>query len=132
MFLVEQREIQIMHNELNFILPWPPSVNRIWSTTRKGNWYVTKVAKDFKNTVYGYVLAKKALNAFPVDVTLSFSLIARPPDNRKRDLDNLTKIVCDALQDATVFVNDSQIKEIYMRMEDNIKEGVVLVTLKRL
>lgn len=118
--------------EINLILPWPPSVNQIWSTTRKGNWYSSKVAKDFKEMVSYYVTVKRARNAFVGAVPLNFEMLAYPPDNRRRDLDNLAKVVFDALQGASVFENDCQIKKMYMEMCGKSPGGKVLVTLSEL
>lgn len=118
--------------EVRLELPWPPSVNKIWKTTSRGGWYSTKEAVNYK-TVVGYMVAsKKVQNSFPKDVTLDFTMHAHPPDNRKRDLDNLAKIVCDALQDARVYINDSQIKIIHMEMLEARKGGMITVTIRQI
>lgn len=121
------------NKEVNFVLPWPPSVNQLWTTTRRGNWYTTKVAKDFKETVYYYVFSKKAKHFFETDDRLEMQLSAYPPDNRRRDLDNLMKVVCDALQGAEVFPDDSQIKRIRLEMlEKDEQGGRVIVSMKKI
>jgi crossover junction endodeoxyribonuclease RusA len=118
--------------EVKLDLPWPPSVNKIWKTTTKGGWYLTKEAVNYKHVV-GYIVACARLQgAFPKEIQLDFNLLAYPPDNRKRDLDNLAKIVCDALQDAKLYTNDSQIKLIHMEMLTIRKGGMISVTLKQL
>ena len=53
-----------------------------------------------------------------------------PPDRRRRDLDNLLKALQDSLQAAGAFEDDSQIKELRMKMEDPIEGGMVHVQLK--
>lgn len=40
------------------------------------------------------------------------NILVYPPDKRKRDIDNLIKIVADSLQDARIYENDSQIDKI--------------------
>ena len=39
-------------------------------------------------------------------------ITARPPDNRRRDLDNLYKALLDALQAARIYDDDSQIDDL--------------------
>lgn len=118
------------HKEISIILPWPPSVNSIWSTTRKGNWFTTKVAREFKEIVALSVYKQKAKNSFTVDDLIQITVIAHPPDNRKRDLDNIFKVLADALQDAGVYENDFQIKRIFMEMREKQSMGKVIVNLK--
>jgi len=108
--------------EITMILPWPPSVNSIWATDRKGNWYSTKVATDFKELVK-YAVYKAKSPKFNDSATISVEVIAYPPDNRKRDLDNIFKILADALQEAKVYKNDVQIKRIYMEMQEKDPNG---------
>jgi len=120
------------HTEVKIDLPWPPSVNKIWSVSSTGQWYSTPQAKEFKQVAIYYARSKGFKFAFPKDVHLDFHMLAYPPDNRKRDLDNLAKVVCDALQDARVYVNDSQIKRIHMEMLEVRKGGMITVTVKRI
>jgi crossover junction endodeoxyribonuclease RusA len=116
--------------EVKIDLPWPPSVNRIWKTTSKGGWYSTKEAINYKQVV-GYMVGCAGMQgSFEKDIPLEFTMLAYPPDNLRRDLDNLNKISLDALQDAKVFVNDCQIKKINMEMLEPRKGGMITVTLK--
>ena len=117
-----------MIKECTLILPWPPSVNAIWSTTGKGNWYSTKVARDFKELVK-YVVYTARSPKFGKNL-LMVELLAYPPDGRRRDLDNLAKVSFDALEDAGVFDNDCQIKRIYMEMKEKDPEGKGKVIVK--
>lgn len=49
------------------------------------------------------------------------------PDKRKRDIDNLLKVLLDSLKSACVFKDDSQVKEIYISHEGQVKDGKVVV-----
>jgi len=118
-----------MTKSVELSLPWPPSVNKIWATTSKGKWYETKVATEFKEYVIYYARTKK-IARFKPDDKIFFKMLAFPADNRRRDLDNLAKVVCDALQEAKVFKNDCQIKKIYMEMMPKNNVGNVIVTLE--
>ena len=119
-----------MFKEVSLQLPWPPSVNQVWATTKRGNWYGTKIAKDYKAAVKYIVMQKNCQGSFPKSDNIEYNLFVYPPDNRRRDLDNLNKVVCDALQDAGVYDNDCQIKRIFMEMKPQEKPGTVIVILK--
>ena len=119
--------------EVNLLLPWPPSVNKLWSTNRRGNWYTTKAAKDFKDIVYYYIHAKQSRKLFNEDDRISLSVKAYPADKRKHDLDNILKVLCDALENAEVFPNDNQIKKIDIEMlKSETKDAYVIVSLKKI
>ena len=60
---------------------------------------------------------------------LSVAILASPPDNKRRDLDNLLKSLLDALQHAGVYKDDNQIDQLQIaRMPD--RNGDVHVTVK--
>jgi crossover junction endodeoxyribonuclease RusA len=54
-----------------------------------------------------------------------------PPDRRKRDLDNLLKICLDALQEASLFKNDSQIDKLTIERRDiTVRHGEIWVHIQ--
>ncbi len=55
------------------------------------------------------------------------------PDRRKRDLDNLGKILCDFLTHAGIYVDDSQIDWLeFRRMSVQPGAGRVIVTVEEI
>lgn len=89
--------------QITLELPWPPSTNRIWR--RVGNRTVlSKAAKKYYKDVTDSI-------AVPVAMTgrLAVALVVSPPDERRRDIDNLTKTVLDALRKVGAYEDDSQI-----------------------
>lgn len=116
--------------QVDLELPWPPSINRLWTTTRSGSWYVTKKARDYKRTVY-FIINQFKRPKFAITDVLHLTLIAHPPDKRKRDLDNLLKVLLDALQASGLFEDDFQIKTMYLEMAcpDSNKKGYVRVNI---
>lgn len=62
---------------------------------------------------------------------LSLSILAYPPDRRKRDLDNILKSLLDALMHARVYSDDSQIDRLSI-MRNSALDGVVVVSLETL
>lgn len=65
----------------------------------------------------------------PLEGRLTVCLNAYPPDQRKRDLDNLLKQTLDALQHAGIFKDDAQIDEILIRRGLSCKGGRMLVQI---
>lgn len=115
-------------DEISLTLPWPPSINRLWRMG-KGNWYSTKIYKDYQKVVYYTVNLSRRLK-FDDNAVLSMTLCATPPDRRKRDLDGLFKAVWDSLQHAGLYKDDSQIKILVARMEDPDPFKVGFVKIK--
>jgi crossover junction endodeoxyribonuclease RusA len=52
-----------------------------------------------------------------------------PPDNRKRDVDNILKPLLDALEHANVYENDSQIDKLCVTRMPVTKGGVCDVVI---
>lgn len=97
---------------MNLIIPFPPSVNRIWRQwkgrtllSREGRAYRDEVARAWlMERVQGFGRSPLAVDVW-----------AYMPDARRRDLDNLNKAALDALQRAGVFADDSQIVDLRIR-----------------
>ncbi len=99
---------------VNFTLPFPPSVNALYST----NW---KTKKRFKSKRYEawIELAIKHLNGVPVVRGKVKALYEfGRPDKRKRDVANYEKAVSDLLTYTFVLEDDSQIEEITLKWAD--------------
>lgn len=112
-------------------LPYPPTVNTYWRNvagrvliSAKGRVYRTEVAK-------AVMLARRAgtVPAWPISKRLAVRLDAAPPDRRKRDLDNITKALLDALTHAGVWLDDSQIDDLRIVRCPHMRGGQVTVTV---
>ena len=122
-------------------LPYPPSVNHYW-IKRKGRkgLCLSERAKVFRSLVA--VQALKFLTAHkeirdrdPVlRGNVELWMMVCPPDNRKRDFDNLLKATLDALVHAGLIEDDSKIKKasIWMMAKDPEKQGYVDIMLDQL
>ena len=118
-------------NLLNVVLlelAYPPSANHYWR-------YVNhQVLKSIEARAYikdvGKIWMVSRQKAFTKDQRLKLEVLAMPKDKRKRDLDNLLKIICDSLESAGVFANDSQIDEIIIKRGQQHPDGKLLLTLE--
>ena len=97
---------------VELLLPYPPSVNRYWRNVR-GRMVTSKAGRDYKRDVLACVLETNSAKQFRR--RLSVEIIARPPDKRRRDLDNTLKAALDALGSARVYVDDEQIDAIDLK-----------------
>lgn len=92
-------------------IPWPPSANRYWRSVGGLNKpYVSPEARKYIALIKTYNLLKKTC----FHGRISLYIEAFPPDKRKRDIDNVLKVVCDSFEKAGFFLNDSQIDRIYI------------------
>ena len=104
------------------ILPWPVSVNSLYRARGK-RIYVSARGKAFKKAC-GTIFAGTKMVYETERVWLDIEVY--PPDNRRRDISNLIKIVEDALP---WFRDDSQVDKIkIIRCEnDHRKKGYIKI-----
>ena len=101
-------------------LPFPPSVNTYWRhpTTGRlaGRHLISEKGREYRQAV----IAEAGRYQLPKMLgKLSVHIDAFPPDNRRRDLDNMMKGLLDGLVHAQVIEDDSQIDKL------SIERGVV-------
>lgn len=109
-------------------LPWPPSANQMYRhvgkkvlISERGRKYRLQVAEE---------LAK--LGSPRLEGALALSVLAFPPDNRRRDLDNTLKNLQDSLAKAGLFEDDSQIARLEVVRQEPTPGGRLIVTAKEL
>lgn len=94
-----------------FSLPWPEVTgNKAVRHTRTGGHYKTAEAKAYEGTVAQIVAAMgmgSLNNKKPLAGPLAVNWLLSPPDLRARDVDNLRKVVADALTRAGFWKDDS-------------------------
>ena len=103
----------MLEQELFLTMPWPPSVNNMYSRSSWGV-YMTDKARDFKKfeswNIYNQAVTQVD-KSLPITETVELIVKAYPPDKRKRDDDNIQKILSDVLVQAKVLGDDSLIKK---------------------
>lgn len=112
---------------VNIQLPWPPSVNHYWGTRGKAR-FIGAAGKAFRQQVLAAWYGAR-VQGFG-NMRLSVTLMAFPPDKRKRDLDNILKAALDALGHARAFEDDSQIDRLLVMRCAVEKPGYLLVTIE--
>ncbi|EEW6712651.1 RusA family crossover junction endodeoxyribonuclease [Escherichia albertii] len=97
-----------MTEHIEFVLPYPPSVNTYWRR-RGGVYFVSKAGECYRRDV-ALIVRQKRLK-LNLSGRLAIRIIAEPPDKRRRDLDNILKAPLDALTHAGLLI-DEQFDEI--------------------
>ena len=103
-------------------LPYPPTVNTYYSVVN-GRKILSKKGRVYK----AEAALSASLQAKPMDGPYSVYIAARPPDKRKRDLDNLLKPLLDTLTEAGIITDDSAIDDIRIVRMNPVKGGYVEV-----
>lgn len=96
-------------------LPYPPSLNNLYSTNRQGRRFLTQRGKDFKQEVRIIAFSAGRRTKIDGDVKLTVD-VYRPI--RTGDLDNTLKVLQDSLE-GILYHNDRQVVEIHARRFDD-------------
>lgn len=124
---------------IEIILPYPPSVNHYKTvgrlrTTASGKMYQPRIDSP-ETKRYHYEVWMKCRQQGVVsllDSTISLEMYVYPPDRRKRDLDNILKVLCDSLVKAGCFNDDSQIARLLVQRRDIIQGGQIIVRIEKI
>jgi len=102
---------------MKLTLPYPPSVNQIYRRRQRGGIYKVSTAKTFEYEVLAIVGANGRQRQPPMVGLVSISIDIYPPDKRRRDVDNVLKVLLDSLTGAQVWRDDSQVVELTIRRQ---------------
>ena len=111
-------------------LPWPPSVNRVWRNI-KGKTLLSAEGRSYRELVGQRCLIKRIAGK-RLAGRLSVKILVNPPNKIRRDIDNLAKVPLDALTHAAVWLDDSQIDELYIRRDEIKKGGFITIQITEL
>lgn len=124
----------------NFLLPFPPTTGNHRCGINKGRkkvYYLKKEIQQYYHTVWATTLPlRKAQNIHELDGTLGAFVYYIMPDKRKRDADNLTKVIFDSLEYAEVVKDDSLLnRRTAFIVDENVDKdnacAIVLIFKKR-
>ena len=111
-----------------FQLPYPPSVNHIYSRTKRGGVILNPKAKAYREEVI-YTIGKGHTT---LTGRLCVHVDAFMPDKRVRDVSNILKALEDAMTHAGVWKDDSQIDDLRIVRSGVESPGRVLVTVRQI
>ena len=113
-------------------LPYPPSLNSLYKIAPKPypHIYLSAKGKEYKKLVNEYIHTNDLV--LKANIPLSVTVVITPPDNRKRDLDNLFKILFDSLTGAEFWEDDVYVKALNVSYKEPNKPGGLLLTIKPL
>ncbi len=116
-------------------LDFPPSVNANWQYA-KGKVFVKKKVLGYKAKVKSIVkqaIKEKYPEFIPFENPISYEAIYYEPDHKIRDLDNLKKVIWDALKSARVIKDDSLFKKIKSEIKFNSSlKGSVFIKIQEI
>lgn len=108
-------------------LPFPPSVNHYWRRVGAKT-LISQQGRVYRTRVCDILRAKQVER---VEGRLSVEIWAYPPDHRRRDLDNLTKALLDALAHGGAYEDDSQIDHLVIHRCGAVEGGMVDIHISR-
>lgn len=115
--------------ELILSLPWPPTANKIWRTTRS-TVYSSEKYKQF--ATLSFLTVKQQLPRtfvrFAGSVRVAIDLY--PPTRKSYDIDNRIKPTLDALTKSAVWDDDDQVVELIVRKRSVVKNGKAEVRIE--
>lgn len=109
---------------INLHLPYPPVLNHLYVNGKKGR-FLSKRGREYKKAVAEYCQENGVGH---ITGRLKVEINAYPPDRRIRDLDGIPKIVLDALGEAGVFADDSQVDELIVKRRGRLGHLLVEIT----
>ena len=109
-------------------LPFPPSVNHYYVKTRRGV-YISKKGREFRGLVADAINEQLPAVELGPDQRLKVKVVLYPRDKRTRDIDNYNKALLDAITQAGLWSDDSQIDQLFNYRGAIIKGGQVQVII---
>ena len=117
---------------LKLQLPWPPSWNKLYRIAGS-RMYKTSEARDYENVVHGIFLEVPGWHSKRFgNKRVSVQIDICPPDKRRRDLDNLLKIINDSLETAKIIDNDCQIDFLSIKRGPKLKDGIINLVIREI
>ena len=110
---------------VEFELPYPPSVNHYWRRVGTRT-LISRGGRAFRQAVCA-ILAADGVR--PLAGPLAVQVMVYPPDNRRRDIDNVQKALLDALAHGGAYHDDSQIARLTVERQHVVPGGKVGVRL---
>lgn len=108
-------------------LPYPPSVNGYWVRTRFGM-AVGARGKKYREAVQGSWMSQGAGKMKPGRLRVTVEIY--PPNQQRRDLDNICKALLDSLTACGVWADDELIDDLRLIRRGCLPPGKVVVSIE--
>lgn len=107
-------------------LPWPPTVNHYYTVARNRK-ILSEAGRAYKKYACECMMIQ-GVPKLPRDrAPFSLHILARPPDNRRRDLDNILKPLIDSLVDYGAIPDDWMVDDIHIQRLSKCEDGQIEV-----
>ncbi|MBX0311422.1 MAG: RusA family crossover junction endodeoxyribonuclease [Sulfurihydrogenibium sp.] len=105
----------LFHGELDFVIP--PKSNRYFHTGRKFVFIPQRIREAVEDAI---LILRSMYSGKPINKPVTVEIRYSFKDNRKRDLDNLTKTLLDVLEDAGILDDDKFVYK--LSIEKKVKQ----------
>lgn len=112
---------------LQLELPYPPSINHYWRRVGPRT-LISREGRRFRRDVTAIL---SAMEIEPLAGPLVVEVEVFPPDNRRRDIDNVQKALLDALEHGGAYGDDSQIVKLTIQKGPAVDGGRTLVKIRK-
>ena len=106
-------------------LPFPPSVNHYYRRVGTKT-LISREGRAFREKVCS-ILA--AIGVQCMTGTLEVHIEVYPPDRRRRDIDNVQKVLLDVLEHGGAYRDDSQIMRLVIEKREPVRVGRTIVRI---
>lgn len=118
---------------MKLTLPFPPSVNTYWRAPNKGplkgKHLISEGGRRFQSEACAAIIEQLRRLPKPSSTLCAVEIMLYPPDNRRRDIDNYSKGLFDALTHAGVWEDDNQVKRMLVEWGPVVAKGKVEITI---
>src|SRR5262245_8603298 len=113
---------------LELTLPYPPSINHYWRRVGPRT-LISREGRRFRQSVLA-ILAAMRIRPLPGHLCVQVEI--HPPDERRRDVDNVAKALLDALQHGGAYVDDSQVIKLSIEKRHTLPGGKTVVRIENI
>jgi len=110
-------------------LRWPPTVNHYYTVAGKRK-ILSKGGRAYKDLCYWGMLEQLVPKLHGPKFCIT--ILARPPDNRRRDLDNILKPILDALTEYGAITDDYHIDDLRIQRLNKVPNGSIQVSISEI
>ncbi len=109
-------------------LPYPPTVNTYYTIAR-GRKILSTKGRSYKKQALLSMMEQNVPKGR--DGVYAVMIHMMPPDNRKRDVDNIIKPLLDSLVEYGALPDDSMVFDLRVQRFDAVKGGLITINLCR-